>query len=684
MVFISLVGTDAMGVVNALLAVSTHCGLPAQVWFLGTEKALDSFKGALDFIATQRRFADTVFKFYLVSDSLTRDASGNPPVHEELKNRVAGTNEKMVFNIAGGMNFQIPASVQVIGDHVRLYTYPQFDGVHLFERTADGRVTNTLWPLPDPVDVLGIQGVDHSVGNCRPENLRLITGALASVGVKKLPERCRFNLCVAGIDWEMVWNEGNTLVFCKLARGIGKPEDFRNQIAARLTDRRQMGDLYHRKIALFCHKEKDRYVVEHAGKTLNKVNSFIYEGKTAAQIQPYLGNLIRKAVGLLPKTMHRIPARIERQVIDVKTAMNCVNALVVFLGTDSLGTLKAIWSHQPDLLILLYTRDVLPVRKRKEAFEKNVRFIPAKRVVFEPVDFTGSALLEMPVPVADRIAVNISPGTKSHAFFMSLWARRNRAEIYSFDNMSASVQSISTDSGLKQKLPDPLVYLRINGEEIRSSWGDGRKLYKQKADLKGLIRFIDLIHDDSRKIKCFPRERIETENAVFSLGTTDTGRIAFSDRKDPIAVSLRNNIWLEKLVGYMMMLCGASHVAVGTKVRWRAENEARLFESHGHLPHINDYDVIAALGGSYIMIECKSGGGALKDAVSQTNGLAKTLGRFTLPMLCRFNYQGPPKEQSGVWVFGHRTLTDTVALKALIDQAFEVRRTTAQTRGDRN
>ena len=685
MIYISLVGTQLMAVFNPLLTLVKQNGLPEQVILLGTEQVISRFERAIGVIASHKLLSGVAFKFYVVSNSLGKDSSGNPPAHERLKELAGSLNGRVFFNIAGGMNFQNAACAQVIDPGNCLFTYPDLEGVHLFDIAADGGAKDTLLPLPDPVDVEAIQGINLTMGDCSPTNLKLMKDALAAVGIRKLPEGCTENLKFAGIDFELVQNNGNTLCFFKL---VSKSEELRQDVNPIATSRERTDDLYHRRICVFTPSNE---VVDRAGyNSMGKIETYEYSngGKTKKPDLRYLGTRIKQALGLIHFPKRTSSEVTSTEFLNGSIEGSCRKALVCFIGSDPMATLKAIWSHCPDTLWLLYAAGSgTNIERLKTAFEANKSFLPVKKIVFLSVDFPGRSVLDLPAPVAKEVEVNITPGTKCHAFFLTRWAVKNSMAVFSINNAHSKVESIPPGKELDVLLPSPVQLLKISGLDLKQDYETQDDLLLRRREMDAILRFLSLIIDDPTVIKTFPNQTIKLEKASYKKSGDFSGRIEFNDGQKPVFITLKNNYWLEQFVGHMLMRCGADDINLGVTEKLAPQSEAfiRKRSKCRVYIHRNEYDVLARFGDKICMVECKSGKITEKAVSDHAAGLNSTLPRFVVPFACRFKYAKEPKKtENGVWIFGHRTLTDVVALKKLINEAFAERRTTSPTGGPKN
>jgi hypothetical protein len=676
MIYISLLGTQPISIFNPLLALIKKYGRPDKVVFLGTEYILGIYKRVMTELKAHRQLSDVRIDRHTVSISLEEDKNSNPPVDVLLKELLGSLKEPVFFNIAGGMNFQLAACTLILDPDNCRFTYPEFYGVHLLDISPDGRVSDILLPQPDPLDVAAIQGVPLENAQGIHDESILMKDALAKVGIRELPPGCRENVRFAGVDFALVQNRLNTLCFYKILTRSG---DFRKEINPIATDREQTADMYHRRIFIFT--PSDEIADRARYNSLGKVETFDY-ANLAGTKEPDLKGLgvrISQAMGLkqIPKQSgirppsHPLDVEGDPQA-DGKT-------LVCYLGTDPMPTVKAIWSHQPDILWLLYTEDNERVVRLGSAFGDCRHLLPVKEVEFIPVDFLGRTTLEVPVPKSGEIEANITPGTKSHAFFLSLWARKNQIKLFSINNGRSQVESIPPSRSFAVRMPAPVTLLQLMGLELDRHYESQRDLLDRETELGTLLRFMTLIRDNQSARQGFPNQKIQLKDAEYFKEDKNSGLIIFRDQETPATVTLTNSYWLEQLVGYALLQCGADDIYLGVKEKLSANSEAFIRSRAGvHMPmHRNEYDVLARFGDNICMVECKSGKIKEQAAAGHATELKSTLPRFVVPLVCRYRYGGQPrKADNGIWIFGYRTLTDEDALKTLIERAFSERRTT--------
>jgi len=111
-----------------------------------------------DYLITSKNYNKDSIQILRISDDLL--CHGNLlPAHIQLE-RLIKDDKRVIFNIAGGMNFQVAAILYSISTPMFDIVYPEDAGIH--KATIDnGRMTDyTLLPLPHLVNVLSMQGLE--------------------------------------------------------------------------------------------------------------------------------------------------------------------------------------------------------------------------------------------------------------------------------------------------------------------------------------------------------------------------------------------------------------------------------------------------------------------------------------------------------------------------------------------
>jgi hypothetical protein len=439
------------------------------------------------------------------------------------------------------------------------------------------------------------------------------------------------------------------------------------------TDREAFTELYHRDIAVVTNIDDtaERLTREGGGKI-----DVIHFDQRTENTAPLCAGLRRLFSPEPAAPLTRPPRPV---VIDTGAASKSDGSfLLTALGPNIMPTLIALWSHVPETACLLYTPGSPIVEQYKDALIAEAKSLPVKTIIFRPAGIVGTEIPDIPAPAECRPMVNITPGTKGHAAFLSVWARTHGGEIYTIDTGEGCLKKLPHGKGRNLNAPSPTLYLKLTGANVLD-YGESKGAFLQhRAELAAVLDFIRLMDSESRPVPDFPSKPIQLNTARFEPGPGDRGQIRFNE--DPAPVDCRfdsGNEWFERLVGFVMAECGARDVQIRFRSRWSPAAEKRLKKRFGQV-HLSDVDVIARFGPNYYVISCKATKAKQIEATaSEAVSFASLFGRFAVPLVCFLAYDGPPyADPHGVYVFGHRTLTDTEAAREMLQRAVEERRTT--------
>jgi hypothetical protein len=234
--------------------------------------------------------------------------------------------------------------------------------------------------------------------------------------------------------------------------------------------------------------------------------------------------------------------------------------------------------------------------------------------------------------------------------------------------------------------PSPPMYLRMSGINVASFGNDARHLSRgDRARVTAILEFLRHLKKAIGKLSGFPSKN--TKSGEFSFVVDGDQRMLLKKNKQ--VARWRETEWgglFEKLVGHVIAECGAHHVQIRIRTRWlKEETENHIRGKYSTYrrsePFMSDLDVVAAKDANYYVISCKGGknfGGVSKSA-NEAAAMAHIFGRFSVPLLCTFVYEGDPEEApNGVYRFGWKTLADKAAMKSLLETAVKKRRKTLQ------
>lgn len=626
-IFISLVGTQILAVLNPLLSILRE-NKPELIVLIPTVKTLDKANSIKAYLEEKLKIENVV---EISSSELIADAQF-PPAHEIVRKY---SDRPIYFNLAGGMNFQIASCVSHLDYKNTTFLYPESTGVHQIRVVDDKVLSHKILPLPKVENLLEIfkmQGVKLIKLNQNRSNFFTWALKLSNLSV---PRDALENIEINRVAFDLVINLGNEIRFLKVIHKSTDDrrtsEDFLSEVDKVVDfalDRNRAYELYHRKI----------FVLTNIPTISERIKK---EGSGKVEVIDGLNrDLCVSGLRLFFGYQEQSPQLFKSQIETYETSKNqhSKTILLTSLGENLMPTLIALWSHRPSKAILFYTPGDSEILKIKNALVSNLDLLPVSSVSFYPVSITGQEILKMPKPDDGSVEVNISPGTKGHGAFLTLWAKVHSAEIFSIETKSQTLKSISTGAEKSLSAPSPVAYLRLTGKELLS-------IGKDKESLLSNSKFYEDMLD-----------KICRQGTIYIKGDV-----------------------FEELVGYVFAKLDADDVNVRVRTRWSEKTEKFLINKYGMTPHMTDIDVVARFGVNYYVISCKAGKVSDFDHVTrEVSAAGKALfGRFTVPLVSHFLYsEVEPMLKNGVWIFGYKTLINQDSIRELIEKAIKERRTT--------
>lgn len=679
MIYISIVGTQVMAVVNPLLSICQKSPLKIdRVRLMPTPQTIGHEEQAVQAIKLALPHIEDV-KVIPISNDAGTDKNGNPPAQEAILSLLKD-NEKCIFNLAGGMNFQVASCVMKLGKRDAYWAYPEMSGVHFYSFKDGALEYNKVFDLPTEMDVLTYQGVPHKVVGGGPNPF--MKGLLGADYVKRLT----LGVDIGGVVFDGICNVGNEMRFLKVietGQAVSKKSEVFLAEARALTrlaaQRDKAGELYYRSVALLTnHATVAQHVEAESG---GKIRVFEFNPKETAP--KVLREELRKFL---------FGPRARTSSTDEVTSVVSGNsgyqdrALYAAMGLNAMTTLTSIQTHQARELFLLYTPEVSQIARTITALKRSPKNLPAEKVHFIPMDITGASILDLSRPEEQEIHVNITPGSKAQAAFLAKWALQNSAKVFSLFTPEQKALGLDSSASLPMMAPSPAMYLRMSGIDVASFGNDVRYLPRgERARVTAILEFLRHLNETSGKLSGFPSKNIKSGEFSFVI---DGEKRTLLKKKKQVA-RWRESEWgglFEKLVGHAIAECGAHHVQIRIRTRWLKEDTIRhiqeKYSRYGKKePFMSDLDVVAAKDANYYVISCKGGknfGGVSKSA-NEAAAMAHIFGRFSVPLLCTLVYEGDPEETPiGVYRFGWKTLVDSRAMKSLLETAVKKRRKTLQ------
>jgi hypothetical protein len=659
MIFLSILGTQALAIINPLLSMIQYGPMPEKVVLLATatkhiqEDKSQLWKNAVDHLTERMKTmgCHAAVSVRTISKSLKTDDQGNPPAQEFIAELLEKGDHPIAFNLAGGMNFQVAACVQAMIGKGGLFIYPEQTGIYVIENDQADAGLKAIWKLPEAEDVLQLQGLAHEV-----------LSSTNSRHIRKLFEKCGFAppadperaIKINQEVFDFYWNGSNTLYFIKVLLGEeAKKENFR-RLVAQVNDRDFFHDLYHKQVAVYT---TSALVAERIDKeSLGGIKLIKFGNKpdeAKARCQD-LQNFMRRDIDNAQKQDYAVETFGHPEGLQT--------ALVTSLGADPLPTMTAVWSIRPDHLILLYTPNDDNICRYKKAFTAARHTLGAKALTFVPVGLLGHECLDFRLPKGLRASVNITPGTKGHGAMLSLWAARNGADITSIEREGIYhyIYHYKDHTVSPSKAPPPESVLVLSGHRLESAGADASKLKKDHLVYDAITKVLKNIEASGFKIESSFYREIGKYNKDF---------------KGNLSIPANDGEWFERYVGYCMCRCGADDVRVRLRTDW---SDGAVKRDNAFM---TDIDVVARFGTTYLVIECKVPfleNEKLNEAAEGVKAVALGhFGRFARPMLCMLKSENMPEQVGGVNSFGYKTLIDGNLLRTFIDKVIKSKITTS-------
>ncbi|HNV69141.1 MAG TPA: hypothetical protein PKO06_05540 [Candidatus Ozemobacteraceae bacterium] len=612
------------------------------------------------------------------SDNRTRDERG--PKEMEMIRRIMSSEGTLVFNLNGGMNFQIACGLLQAPLERTRFLYSDSDRMTLFRIDSKRKVHTEDLPLcSEHLDVLRLQRVAFS-----PLEGEAATGQneRVSVGVK-----------IGKVRFDAVVNIENTLRFYVfLERPFLEPGDTVKEALLRktrdimtlATGRSRFAQLFHREVIVVTARKNVQERLETEGRGKIRVERWPLERirATYRNFSGWVRSLAR------PQPVHSVRSASTRNVEQRGKRNQQGTSLAVFLGSDILPTLIAIRSHAPSNLYLFYDAGNTQIVQTAELWMKEWVKLGVSYVAFISTGFLDLQLLEAEIR-AERLEVNSTPGTKLQGALLILLGRMSNPEVVSVWTINNATRRLSDLTGhlpdRPLKGPSPLKLLTLRGENIHQAGEDEGVLARRKWIMDALTNWFRRVSESGNPLQRFSAG----QNAEYGEMTCHvTGNDAFlrsKTSKAEVRIDLRQDQWFERWVGWRFFVAGkADEVAVRLRTQWRHESDSVACRgdelSDIDKPYVSfksDLDVVLRFGHRYMVVSCKSGKIESTNAhADETAATAAMFGRFTVPVLVQLPFTGNPERLNDTWRLGGKHLLDDAELYKLIEHMLASHSTT--------
>jgi hypothetical protein len=350
--------------------------------------------------------------------------------------------------------------------------------------------------------------------------------------------------------------------------------------------------------------------------------------------------------------------------------------LIIVLSRLSDITPLAIINHKCPQVILIYTPQDKWVNHMAHRIKNQYSELGIDHIHLLETDQSGINIIDnIPKSLIQFAQINITPGTKSQATMLALWAIKHNIPTWSIyidkliqinhEKIEKEIQPLALQTRLKVVSE---AHIKSEGwNENAKDWND--PFYNKMLEFMELIRSnnkqdIFMIEDISiNGYKCINIKKYNNEYWKFTWPTTNMS----NHTNFPNTIELHGGYWYEKVVTkaiYNLNKPGQKYdVTCGFEVsgaeKWKPMTERDV--------------LVIAPNASLYMISCKFTKEARDNRISTKNiievkATAKTLGRFVIPMMCT-NTIEEPYEKNGVYIFGWPTLCQPKELSKILNKA---------------
>ena len=657
--FVSLVGTQSMGVWQPWSALAKK-SKSLKSYLLATQQ-VSALASRLVAFGKERGLTDTTV--ITIPTALNREESA-PNVLRSLAMSARQDGLSFCFNLDGGLNYMVSACVLAVWDVGPILLQASETRIVTHDLAQD---KCTVLSMPDALsvsDILALQDVSYD----RAGQASQFTALLAASGVV-LPQGACTGIVIDGITFDVVWNQGNNkLAFLKDCRPYAE-------------EARQRRIVHERNIAHFasdrnrCFQIFDKSCV---AITQNTQSAERLEVESLGKMRVCLVQAAQKNFNRLQSALFRRAAFEKEKVLlppKVKTQeMLADDTLIVCAGTNVVTTLLAICSHAPRNLVICYTHQGQVV-KAVSTLQKYAQALGVETVRLVSVSIEGlffESLLPKPC-VGAHVAVNITPGSKGQGARLALWAVRHACSVWTIHGRIGACVEVNGQGQIPLTLCDPVLLFHCMGQRLLH---EGERvdalLAKDRDCMETILRLMQKAALSGSKL-VFGVTPLRDKDAELFRVSDDI--LCLRKGKEKMRFSMAGGEWFEKLAAVAFSKAGVANVRLRVRVRWNERNEQA---THNRGLFRLDLDVVGTLGGSVLIVSCKSGyrketvGPAAKEVLC--TGAA--LGRFCLRMLVHMACDEPHFYRNSVLVIGWRELCAPDRLAEMIETLRRAQSTT--------
>jgi hypothetical protein len=648
--FVSLIGEAASSAIVPYIGYLKKFGEPLSVALIVTPQVTQWLPGLVNLI--KELTPEVKIGKYFISSGFG-DGDEDYPSVEATYQKLEDDLGFLAINMMGGMKRQLLAGLFALKGRGHLFLQLSEDWFMVSRIVGQSVHTDTMAleaSLPTQ-KYLELQKIDYRIEPDPPWDLK----RLCHEARVPLPEGAMFNVSLGGNRVDCVWSSGGSMMRFLLIspdKNIGGAEALANarNIETLASTKWWTNGLFSRRIFVLegLARIVDRYEYEVPG----LVKSYRVDWEPSHLTQSAKESLSEI---FSPPKNHQVHPQIKRQPLDLAP----VPTLITAMGRMSDATLLAIVSHKMPQVVLVYTPEDEWVAHMVKVYQDKAKDLGLQRVLLVPSDYTAANVhAHLPPDLAKYAAVNITPGTKPQGLALGLWAKNH------------GVPSWAIDRDVIRRLDQNAQTIRVRGLSVKTrldftletrvtdyGWGKHSPDWPQDLPYRKLLKFMNLavekklthrLHHETLEICGHRLECLDpVENSWrFSWAPDDSSPAGSLD--------LKGGFWYERLTAKAVDALNR----VGPIV-WDVSCGVEV-SIPGYSRHLTERDVLAANSRAQLfMISCKTSsklkGGDLKKVLLELEAMAKTMGRFVIPVLCHMGLE-PPKSAGEAMVIGWPTL----------------------------
>jgi len=714
---ISMVGQQPAAVATTAKTLKEQADLK-QIFLLPTEKTKKEYSSLWRYLHDELRFPGEMIKELVIAEDVSR-SDGNDLVWNVIKNILdkPDLSQPVYFDISPGLNYQVALiSYHLKNDH-------RFQAIYADNRKLHNLTNPGGWELSHIgfKQLLKLYELKEKNGKepAGPGEIAedvTITGGKQTLLLEYACERHGRFYGLYKIARQSETKEENHRIKqeARKIENILKTHNLLNNLHIELT---------------VC--VNDKTVLQRL--KAYGIKTLYFKDNSDKNIQNEWAGLIdARPWGEKPQQNVPVMKASENHVVKPEKPQWSGRNLMVVLGADPSVTMKAIFTHKPKELIILWDNQSPWISALAERLRQFSEEIPAEKITFYPWSFIHEGNLSEHMAIKDDLSefiVNISPGTKFDSWRLS---RLDVMDIYSLDNKKREAVSIlrrEKEQSYQYAMP-PIIFAaaihqgKLSHEDLSfadKGWSikgdfsafnkreyagvDKDKLSAKREFLQALIMIalksvpisFDKAHikhtspwDKGKKIFLDPSNYIlcrdvDLQNNTLTFEVCRNGK----NLTGTVKAKPEGGFWIEEAVAGAFLMAGGKKIKdirVGVKWPWLGQSQKKSDI------HRTEIDIVMIWKDHYICISCKTG--IKKDNGEQilfetTNEIMAEaragFGRFAVPVIVRGGIMtGQEKKvaddslkQDGILQIGLGLLNQSNTLNSLIEEAIQTYQTTA-------